>query len=221
MGSSCLLCWVAQSFASGAACSVASPSCGSQKPELACMLSSLPSKPSHFCPISPPGDAHRTGALIREEGRRADRSRGRTETSSLGSPAGHSRLPAAGRRTHPSPSLAVTAAPGAAGCGLPGPEPHLPRRLPGVHLLLPAGPLGADQAARLLLRHLDGGDGRARLLVSVLCAAGASRGRPGAGSHLLGPELSVSCPWLALGLDTLSCALNTPQILISGVAKFF
>lgn len=80
----------------------------------------------------------------------------------------HSRtLPAAGARAQPSLCLAVTAAPGAAGCRLPGPEPCLPRHVPGMRLLLPAGPRGTDQAAQHLLHHLDSSNGRARLLVSV------------------------------------------------------
>lgn len=67
----------------------------------------------------------------------------------------------------PGLSSSVTAVPGAGGCHLPGPEPHRPRGLRGLRVLLPAGRGRADQAARLLLRHLDGGGGRARLLVSV------------------------------------------------------
>lgn len=71
-------------------------------------------------------------------------------------------------------SLTVAALPGGVGCHWPGPEPHLPRRLPGVHMLLPAGPLDADQAARLMLRDLDCGGSWAPLLVSVLCTGKAS-----------------------------------------------
>lgn len=77
-------------------------------------------------------------------------------------PAGHS-----GRTRLTLSPLPVAALPGAAGRRVPGPEPRAPGRLPGVRVLLPAGPRGADQAARLLLRHLDGSGGRPRLLVSV------------------------------------------------------
>uniref|UniRef100_A0A8I5NBD6 Large ribosomal subunit protein eL38 n=1 Tax=Papio anubis TaxID=9555 RepID=A0A8I5NBD6_PAPAN len=58
----------------------------------------------------------------------------------------------------------VAAVPGAGGRGLPGPEPHLSCGLPGLCLLLPARRCGTDQAAPLLLHHLDSRGGWARLL---------------------------------------------------------
>lgn len=71
--------------------------------------------------------------------------------------------------TQPLPPT-VAALPGGASCRWPGPEPPRPCCVPGVCVLLPAGPHSADQAAQLMLRHLDSGGGRAPLLVSVLCA---------------------------------------------------
>lgn len=67
-------------------------------------------------------------------------------------------------------SSAVADVPGAAGRRLPGPEPHLPRGVRGLCMLLQAGPGRSDQAAQLLLCHLDGGGGRPHLLVSAPCA---------------------------------------------------
>lgn len=83
-------------------------------------------------------------------------------------------VPLLGQKLTQPDSLTVAALPGGVGCHWPGPESHLPCRLPGVHMLLPAGPHGADQAARLMLRNLDGGGGWAPLLVSVLCTGEAS-----------------------------------------------
>lgn len=63
--------------------------------------------------------------------------------------------------------FSVAAVPGAGGRRLPGPEPHLPRGVPGLRVLLQAERCGADQEAQFLLCHLDGRGGRAHLLVSV------------------------------------------------------
>ena len=62
---------------------------------------------------------------------------------------------------------AVAAVPGAGGCCLPGPEPHPPHGPPGLRVLLQTGRCSADQAAQVLLCHLVGRGGRARVLVSV------------------------------------------------------
>lgn len=86
----------------------------------------------------------------------------------LGAPAqGASRTPPWDRVLTPGLSSSVTAVPGAGGRHLPGPQPRHPRDLRGLRVLLQAGRGRADQAAGLLLCHLDGGGGRAHLLVSV------------------------------------------------------